>query len=98
VIVGVEESKKGFEVEIGAVRAELGPDICMLGNVDSYGVVELGDVEIWEAEIERQIRAAGPEKFIVSCGSPTTFDTPPEQLREFIQAGKRVRDRLFTPA
>ncbi len=94
VVVGVEESKKGFKVDVGDVRAELGDEICILGNVDVYDVVELGSPETWEAEIERQIRTAGPERFIVSCGSPITHDTPPERVQEFVQVAKRVRDNL----
>lgn len=91
VIFGVEESKKGFDVDIGKVRTGLGKDVCLLGNIDVYDVVERGSPEEWAREVERQIRSAGPERFIVSCGSPTTFDTPPRQLRDFILTAKSVR-------
>ena len=91
-VFGVEESKKGFELEVGDVRAEMGPDACLLGNVDVYDIVERGDPDTWAAEVERQISAADPERFIVSCGSPTTFDTPAERLRDFVATAKRVRD------
>lgn len=95
VIVGVEESKKGFLVDIERVRAEIGPKTCILGNIDAYDVLELGSPATWEAEIERQIRAAGPERFIISVGSPVTHDTPPKRLREFIKTAKRVRETQF---
>jgi uroporphyrinogen-III decarboxylase len=88
----VEEPKKGFDIQMGRVREELGPDVCLLGNVDVYDVVERGTPEVWATEIERQIRAAGPERFIVSCGSPITPHTPPEQLRAYIQVAQEVRD------
>ena len=91
-IFGVEESKKGFDVEIGKIRAGMGKEVCLLGNVDVYDVVELGTPEAWAQEVERQVRAAGPERFIVSCGSPITPDTPPEQLLAFIQTAKQVCD------
>jgi hypothetical protein len=93
-VFGVEESKKGFDVDIGDVRAEYGPDVCLLGNIDVYHVVEMGTPEEWVAEVRRQISVAGPEKFIVSCGSPITHDTPPQQVREFVATAKRVRDTL----
>ena len=65
-VFGVEESKKGFQIDIGQVRGALGADICLLGNIDSYAVVEKGSPEVWAQEVERQIRCAGPEKFILS--------------------------------
>jgi len=92
IIFGVEESKKGFEVDIAQVRAGLGEGTCLLGNIDVYDVVERGSPEAWAREVERQIRAGGPEKFIVSCGSPITHDTPPQRLRDFIVTAKEVRD------
>jgi hypothetical protein len=91
-VIGVEESKKSFDVGIGKVRTAVGADQCLLGNVDVYDVVERGTPEEWAREVERQIRAAGPERFVISCGSPITHDTPPEQLRDFIQTAKAVRD------
>jgi uroporphyrinogen decarboxylase len=93
-VLGVEESKKGFEIDVGRVREEAGPEICLLGNVDVYEIVEMGTPEVWANEVGRQIRAAGPNRFIVSCGSPITHDTPPEQLRDFIATAKQVRDNF----
>ena len=92
VIFGAEESKKGFEVDVAQVRAELGNGVCLLGNVDVYDVVERGTPEEWAREVERQIRSAGPDRFIVSCGSPITHDTAPQQLRDFIVTAQGVRD------
>jgi uroporphyrinogen-III decarboxylase len=91
-VFGVEESKKGFDVPIGGIRKGMGKDAPLLGNIDVYDVVERGDPEIWARKVERQIRAAGPERFIVSCGSPITFDTPPQKLRDYILTAKAVRD------
>jgi uroporphyrinogen-III decarboxylase len=79
---------------MGQVRAGLGNDVCLLGNIDVYDVVERGTPEEWAREVERQITGAGPERFIVSCGSPITFDTPPQQLRDFILTAKSVRSNF----
>lgn len=89
-VFGAEESKKGFDVDVARIRAGLGSEICLLGNIDVYDVVELGMPETWAAEVERQVRAAGPGRFIVSCGSPITPDTPPERLRAFVQTARQV--------
>ena len=92
VIFGAEESKKGFEVDMVQVRAGLGNDICLLGNIDVYDVVERGTPEEWAREVERQITGAGTERFVVSCGSPITHDTPPQRLRDFVVTAQSVRD------
>jgi uroporphyrinogen-III decarboxylase len=89
-IFGVEESKKGFDVDIGQVRTGMGPEICLLGNVDVYGVLERGSPASWQQEVARQVTAAGPGRFIVSCGSPVTPDTPPQQLAEFVKTAREV--------
>jgi hypothetical protein len=93
VMFGVEEPKKGFDIQVSRVREEMGPDVCLLGNVDAYGVVERGTPEAWAAEVERQITGGGPRHFVVSIGSPITHDTPPEQLRDFIQTARGVCER-----
>jgi uroporphyrinogen-III decarboxylase len=93
-IFGVEESKKGFEIDIGDVRETLPDVVCLLGNIDVYDIVEQGAPDVWAREVERQIRSAGPERFIVSCGSPITFDTPPQWLRDYVLTAKDVRDRF----
>lgn len=89
---GVEEPKKNMDLDIGKIRAELGTEICLMGNIDVYGIVELAGPEQWARQVRKQIESAGPEKFIVSCGSPITPDTPPQKLRDFIQTAKEVRD------
>jgi uroporphyrinogen decarboxylase len=77
----VEESKKDFHVDIGAVRARVGPELCLFGNVDSYGVVQTGTEAELEAEIARQIRVAGAAgAFIVGLGIPLPLDTPPARV------------------
>ena len=87
----VEESKKDFVVEIGEVRAAIGPDMCLLGNLDSYADVLNGSDEELAAEVERQIRVAGAcGAFIVSTGSPLTLDTPPERVDFIVESARSV--------
>lgn len=88
----VEEPKKNMDLDIGKIRAELGPEMCLMGNIDVYSVVEQAGPEQWAHHVQKQIEAAGPEKFIVSCGSPITPDTPPQKLRDFIRTAKEVSD------
>jgi len=86
----VEESKKSFTIDIAAVRAAVGPDLCLLGNIDSYAVVQKGTEAELAAEIERQIRTAGTNgAFIVGLGSPLPLDTPPERADLLIRHARR---------
>ena len=65
-----------------------------MGNIDVYETVEKGSDEKWVCEVEKQIKSAGPDRFIISCGSPITPDTSPWRLRDFIQTAKCVRNSL----
>jgi hypothetical protein len=82
----VEESKKSFVIDIDQVRATVGPDLCLMGNVDAYGMVEKATEAELAAEVARQVRVAGGEgTFIVGLGSPLTLTTPPERVDLFIR-------------
>ncbi|MFZ5917808.1 MAG: uroporphyrinogen decarboxylase family protein [Chloroflexota bacterium] len=86
----VEESKKTFVIDIGAVREAVGPDLCLLGNIDAYGMVEKATEAGLQAEVERQIRVAGADgAFIVGVGSPLTLNTPPERVVLLIRSARR---------
>jgi len=85
-----EESKKGWTVDIGVVREQLGVDRCLLGNIDAV-LVRDGSPETLAAEVRRQIERAGPRSFVTSIGSPLTLDTAPEQLDAVIRATRAWR-------
>jgi hypothetical protein len=86
----VEESKKDFVIDIGEVRQAVGPDLCLLGNIDSYEIVLKATEARLTAEVERQIRVAGHEgRFIVGVGSPITLDTPPSRVDLLIHSAHR---------
>lgn len=77
----VEESKKNFVIDIGEVRAAVGPDLCLMGNIDAYGIIEKATRAELAAEVARQVRVAGSSgAFIVGLGSPLTLGTPPERV------------------
>jgi hypothetical protein len=68
-----EESKKGFEVNLAAVREAIGPDRPLLGNIDAVLIRDAGEVVLRRA-VQRQFEAAGP-LLATSAGSPLTPDT-----------------------
>jgi len=92
----VEESKKDFIIDIGAVRQALGQEICLFGNVDSYAMVLKASPAALESEVQRQIGAGGPQgRFVMSTGSPLTLDTPPERVDMFTRFARRSRSGSF---
>jgi len=88
--LAVEESKKGFSVDIAEVIAAVGDACCVFGNVDAVQVMCEGSKETIRAEVDRQLRLGGRAKGFVLCqGSPFTLDTPPEKVDWFVQCARR---------
>ena len=73
-----EESKKGFEIELAAIRRVVGPERPLLGNIDAVRLRD-GDAKAIQREVERQFDAGGP-MIATSAGSPLTLDTDPAAL------------------
>ena len=89
--LSVEESKKGFEIDMGAVRKAAGEDIVLVGNIDASLIRDATKEQI-EAEVRRQVAAAGAHgNFIVGIGSPLTLDTEPEKLDFLVQAARSIK-------
>jgi uroporphyrinogen-III decarboxylase len=88
--LALEESKKGFAIEIEDVVARAGGGTAVLGNLDAVGVLEgASDAELRE-EIARQVaigrRNGG--RFVMSLGSPVTPDTPAERVRLYCRLAR----------
>jgi uroporphyrinogen-III decarboxylase len=89
--VAVEESKKGFTVDIEEVIREIGGDCCVFGNLDAVGVVHDGAQADIEQEVRRQIGAGRQARGFVLCqGSPFPLDTPPQKVDWMVQAGRNA--------
>ena len=88
--LAVEESKKGFSVDIAEVIAAVGDTCCVFGNVDAIQVMCEGSKETIRAEVDRQIRLGQCARGFVLCqGSPFTLDTPPDKVGWFVQCARR---------
>ena len=88
--LAVEESKKGFSVDIAEVIAAVGDTCCVFGNVDAVQVMCEGTREAIRAEVDRQLRLGGRAKGFVLCqGSPFTLDTPPDKVGWFVACARR---------
>jgi hypothetical protein len=81
--LALEESKKGFAIDIDDVVARVNGRMVVLGNLDAVGILEQADEATMRAEIRRHIAAGrrNGSRFIMSLGSPVTPDTPASRVR-----------------
>jgi len=87
--IALEESKKGFEIDIVEVDRRVGDRSCLFGNFDAITLLERGDEDELLAEIERQL-AVGRKRgrFVSSLGSPVTPRTPTERVRRWVDLSR----------
>jgi len=81
--LSLEESKKGFVIDIEEVVERVQGRCAVLGNLDAVGVLQDATEEELQKEIERQIAAGrrNGNRFIMSIGSPVTPGTSVERVR-----------------
>lgn len=81
--LALEESKKGFAIDIEQIVAHVQGRCTVLGNLDAIHLLEHGSEEDLRAEIARQIAAGrrNDSRFIMSIGSPVTPGTSVERVR-----------------
>ncbi|MAE61287.1 MAG: hypothetical protein CMJ49_08025 [Planctomycetaceae bacterium] len=83
--LSLEESKKGFEIDIDNAVERTGGRCALLGNVDAIDLLETGSEAEVRAELSRQIDAGRRigGRFVMSIGSPVTPDTSVERVRDY---------------
>jgi uroporphyrinogen-III decarboxylase len=83
--LSLEESKKGFTIEIGEVVERAGGRCAVLGNLDAIGLLPNGTEAQLRAELQRQIEAGRRSggRFVMSLGSPVTPGTTVERVRRY---------------
>jgi hypothetical protein len=81
--LSLEESKKGFVIDIDEMVARAQGRCTVLGNLDAVGVLERGSEAQLRAEIARQVAAGrrNGSRFIMSLGSPVTPGTRATRVR-----------------
>jgi uroporphyrinogen-III decarboxylase len=86
--LAVEESKKGFRLDLAQIAVAVGSEMAVLGNLDATRVKEW-DGEALMRELRAQATAARPARgFIVSMGSPFPLDTPREKVASLITTAR----------
>ncbi|MFH1573698.1 MAG: uroporphyrinogen decarboxylase family protein, partial [Acidobacteriota bacterium] len=83
--LALEESKKGFEIDIADAVARVQGRCALLGNLDAIGVLQNGTDAQLRDEIARQMDAGRRNggRFVMSTGSPVTPETPVERVRQY---------------
>ncbi|NPV06770.1 MAG: hypothetical protein HPY83_02255 [Anaerolineae bacterium] len=83
--LSLEESKKGFRIDIEEVAQRADGRCAILGNLDAIGVLQDADDATLRAEIERQLAAGRRNRgrFVMSIGSPVTPATPVARVRRY---------------
>jgi uroporphyrinogen-III decarboxylase len=90
--VALEESKKGFTIDIDEV-ADRAQGLCaVLGNLDAIGILQDGTDDQLRAAIERQLRAEDRlgGRFVMSLGSPVTPGTPPARVKRYCELARAL--------
>lgn len=85
--LSLEESKKGWAVDIESIARKVDGRMTLLGNLDAIRLLERGSEEELRAEIGRQLAAGriNRNRFILSLGSPVTPGTSPERVRRYCE-------------
>ena len=93
--LSLEESKKGFLIDIEEVVERVNGRCAVLGNLDAVGVLQNGTEAQLRAEIERQLAAGrrNGSRFIMSIGSPVTPQTPAERVRLYCDLARELGQR-----
>ncbi|HSV72433.1 MAG TPA: uroporphyrinogen decarboxylase family protein [Chthonomonadales bacterium] len=90
--IALEESKKGFVVDVEEVVDRVAGRMAVFGNVDAVGVLQDGGDGALRAELERQVRAGRRigGRFVISLGSPVTPGTPLARVRRFCEMARAL--------
>ena len=85
--LAVEETKKGFTIDIAELARRAAGRCVLFGNLDAVGVLQHATDAALRGEIARQLDAgqANGGRFVMSLGSPVTPDTPVERVARYCQ-------------
>ncbi len=89
--VAVEESKKGFQIEIEEVVDRVAGRVTVLGNIDAVRFGLHATADEMAAEVRRQAAiGARANGFIVSTGSPFPLDTNPRLIDTMVETAHSI--------
>lgn len=77
--------------EPARVREAFGGRLAMIGGLDQFHVLTDGTPERIRAEVHRLFQGFGRDGGYICSASDHFFETPPENLRVFAQAGRECK-------
>lgn len=84
-----------YAVDLRASKEEIGRNLCIEGNIDPVSILLHGRPEDVEREAGECISRAGQDGgFILSSGCEVPLDTPAENIRAMVSAGRRGRQLI----
>ena len=88
--LSLEESKKGFTIDLEEVVRKNGGRFALLGNLDAVGILQDASDNALEAEISRQTHLGRRNggRFILSLGSPVTPGTPLKRVQTYVRMAR----------
>jgi len=91
--LALEESKKGFHIDIAELAARVNGRCTLFGNLDSIGVLQDGSDQAVRREVARQLRAgeANQGRFVMSLGSPVTPGTSVKRVRQYCKLVRELQ-------
>jgi len=94
--VAVEESKKGFQIEIDEVVDRVAGRTAVLGNIDAVQFGLHATADEMAAEVRRQAATGARAKgFVVSTGSPFPLDTNPRLIDTMVETAHSIEKSLL---
>lgn len=87
----VEASKKTFTMDVGQLAPRLERKMALFGNLNSHACLELGSEEDVRREAARQLEATKGYPFILANDCPISFNTPQQNIRALVEAGRNWR-------
>ena len=90
--LSLEESKKGFDIDVEDVVSRVDGRCAVLGNLDAIDLLCNGTEEDLRTEIARQIDAGtrNGRQFIMSIGSPVTPETTVDRVRLYCDMARDI--------
>ena len=90
--LSLEESKKGFRIDIEDVVDRVNGRCAVLGNLDAIDLLTNGTEQDLRAEIARQVAAGrrNRNRFVMSLGSPVTPETPVSKVRLYCDLAREL--------
>ncbi len=90
--LALEESKKGWTIDIAEVAERVDGRCVLFGNLDAINLLEHGSEAELRAEITRQVAAGrrNHSRFVMCIGSPVTPGTSVERVRLFCDLAHEI--------